>query len=70
MELTNFDNLLPKNKEKLNTTLLNNKNTITLVQKCQSIRKLGEYLGVSHSTISSYLKTGATGRNYLKDYIK
>ena len=58
IELTNYDYLLYKEKSINNSNIATSENSFSLEKKFQSIRKLGEFLGVSHSTISSYLKTG------------
>jgi NUMOD3 motif/NUMOD1 domain len=66
VELTNYDQLLHKDKLIKYSTIDISDNSISLVEKFQSIRKLGEYLGVSHSTVSSYLKTGKVFKGLYK----
>jgi group I intron endonuclease len=66
VELTKFDPLLHEDKIIKSSTIDINDNSVFLVKKFQSIRKLGEYLGVSHSTVSSYLKTGKVFKGLYK----
>jgi group I intron endonuclease len=66
IELTNSDYLLYKDKSINNYNIPTSENSFSLVKQFQSIRKLGEFLGVSHSTISSYLKTGKVYKGLYK----
>jgi group I intron endonuclease len=66
VEFTDKISLLSKDNLINNSNIVTNNNSFTLIQKFQSMRKLGEYLGVSHSTISSYLKTGKVYKGIYK----
>jgi group I intron endonuclease len=66
VELTKIDHLLHKDKLIQNSTITTNDISLSLVKEFKSIRKLGEYLGVSHSTVSSYLKTGKVFKGLYK----
>jgi group I intron endonuclease len=66
VELSKINPLLHKDKLIPNSAITASDNSVLLEKQFKSLRKLGEYLGVSHSTISSYLNSGKVFKGLYK----